>query len=398
MRQYARFVAALFLVSLALRPQIIATAPLIPSIQADLGISHAVAGLLGAIPVLCMGVFAPAAAYVSGAIGARWAIAGSVVLIAAGGLLRVAVPDTAVLIAFTFPVGVGIAISGTLMPAIVKGRLAHRPALGTGIYATGIQLGAAVSAALAVPLAHLHGGWRASLAVFSVAAAISGAAWLVFGGREKRPRVRVRPPKLPLRNSTAWTVSLVFAMIAVCFYGLSAWLPDAYVEHGWSEGRAGALLAVVQAVTVPTGLALPWLADRRGSRRFYLAIAASVQMVGLVGVQLLPEAAWLWAVLLGLGIGTLFPLAMTLPLDLSDDPGAAVAVTAMMLGVGYTITGTAPLVLGYIRDATGSFSAALWLIVGIEACLLVTSLRLTHERLHARAVERPATPCGAAGR
>jgi CP family cyanate transporter-like MFS transporter len=394
LKQYARFIAALFLVSLALRPQIIATAPLIPSIQADLGISHAVAGLLGAIPVLCMGVFAPAAAYVSGAIGARWAIAGSVVLIAAGGLLRVAVPDTGVLIAFTVPIGVGIAISGTLMPAIVKGRLAHRPALGTGIYATGIQLGAAVSAALAVPLAHLHGGWRASLAVFSLAAAISGAAWLVFGGREEKPRVRVRPPKLPLRNPTAWTVSLVFAMIAVCFYGLSAWLPDAYVEHGWSEGRAGALLAVVQAVTVPTGLALPWLADRRGSRRFYLATAAAVQMFGLLGVQLLPDAAWLWAVVLGLAIGTLFPLAMTLPLDLSDDPGAAVAVTAMMLGVGYTITGAAPLVLGYIRDATGSFSAALWLIFGIEACLLVTSLRLTHERLHARATvyEQPAVP------
>jgi CP family cyanate transporter-like MFS transporter len=398
LRQYARFVAALFLVSLALRPQIIATAPLIPSIQADLGISHAVAGLLSAIPVLCMGVFAPAAAYVSGAIGARWAITGSVVLIAAGGLLRVAVPDTGVLIAFTFPVGVGIAVSGTLMPAIVKGRLAHRPAFGTGIYATGIQLGAALSAALAVPLAHLHGGWRASLAVFSVAAAISGAAWLLFGGREKRPRVRVRPPKLPLRNPTAWTVSLVFAMIAVCFYGLSAWLPDAYVEHGWSEGRAGALLAVVQAVTVPTGLALPWLADRRGSRRFYLATAAAVQMVGLLGVQLFPDAGWLWAVVLGLGIGTLFPLAMTLPLDLSDDPAAAVAVTGMMLGVGYTITGAAPLVLGYVRDATGSFSAALWLIVGIEACLLVSSLRLTHERLHDRAVERPATPYGAAGR
>jgi CP family cyanate transporter-like MFS transporter len=398
LRQYARFVAALFLVSLALRPQIIATAPLIPSIQADLGISHVVAGLLSAIPVLCMGVFAPAAAYVSGAIGARWAIAGSVVLIAAGGLLRVAVPDTGVLIAFTFPVGVGIAVAGTLMPAIVKGRLAHRPAFGTGIYATGIQLGAAVSAALAVPLAHLHGGWRASLALFSVAAAISGAAWLLFGGREKRPRVRVRPPKLPLRNPTAWTVSLVFAMIAVCFYGLSAWLPDAYVEHGWSEGRAGALLAVVQAVTVPTGLALPWLADRRGSRRFYLATAAAVQMVGLLGVQLFPDAGWLWAVVLGLGIGTLFPLAMTLPLDLSDDPAAAVAVTGMMLGVGYTITGAAPLVLGYVRDATGSFSAALWLIVGIEACLLVSSLRLTHERLHGRAVERPATPYGAAGR
>lgn len=377
--------------SLALRPQIIGIGPLIPAIQADLDVSHTIAGLLGTIPVLCMGIFAPAAAYVSGAVGARAAIALSVGLIAVGGLLRVTVADAAVLVLLTLPVGIGIAVAGTLMPAAVKRRLAHRPAFATGIYATGIQLGAAVSAAIAVPLADLHGGWRFSLAVFSVAAGLSGVAWLVLTEREERPRVRVRPPAMPLHSPTAWAVSLVFAMIAVCFYGISAWLSDAYVEHGWSEGSAGALLAVVQAVTVPTGLAVPWLADRWGSRRFYLATAAAVQMLGLLGVQLWPDAGWLWAVILGLGIGTLFPLAMTLPLDLSSDARQAGAVTGMMLGVGYSITGLAPLVLGLVRDATGSFSASLWLIVGIQACLLVSSLRLTHERLRAHALaEQPA--------
>jgi CP family cyanate transporter-like MFS transporter len=391
LRQHARFVAALFLVSIALRPQIIGAGPLIPSIQGQLGISHTVAGLLGTIPVLCMGIFAPAAAYVAGAIGARMAIAGGVALIAVGGLLRVSVASPAVLIALTLPVGIGIAVAGSLMPAAVKARMAHRPAFGTGIYATGIQLGAAISAAIAVPLAHLHGGYRFSLGALSVAAALSAAAWLVLGGREQR--VRIRPPSLPLRSPTAWAVSLVFAMIAVCFFGLSAWLSDAYVEHGWSEGSAGALLAVVQAVTVPTGLAIPWLADRWGSRRFYLGTAAAVQMGGLLGVQLAPGAGWLWAVILGMGIGTLFPLAMTLPLDLSHDPGQAGAVTGMMLGIGYSITGLAPLVLGLVRDATGSFSTSLWLIVGIQACLLVSSLWLTHERLHAHALaEQPAVP------
>ena len=393
MRQHARFVAALFLVALALRPQIIGLGPLIPAIQDDLGVSHTVAGLLETIPVLCMGLFAPAAAYVAGAVGARAAIGLSVALVAAGGLARVAVPNAAVLVLFTLPVGIGIAVAGTLMPAAVKGRLSHRPAFGTGIYATGIQLGAAVSAALAVPLAELYGGWRFSLALFSIAAALSGAAWLAFTDREPRPRKRVRPPKMPLHSPTAWAVSLVFAMIAVCFYGLSAWLSDAYVEHGWSDGSAGALLAVVQAVTVPTGLAIPWLADRWGSRRLYLGLGAGVQMVGLLGVQLAPDGAWLWAVMLGLGIGTLFPLAMTLPLDLSRDPAQAGAVTGMMLGIGYTITGLAPLVLGLVRDATGSFSASLWLIVAIQGCLLLSSLWLTHERLQAHVLaEQPAVP------
>jgi len=392
MRQHTRFVAALFLVSLALRPQIIGVGPLVPSIQDDLGISHATAGLLSTIPVLCMGIFAPAAAYVAGAVGARLAIAIATGLIAGGGLLRVAVPNTALLIVMTLPVGIGIAIAGTLMPRVVKGRLAHRPAFSTGIYAAGIQLGSALAAALAVPLADLHGGWRFALAVFSVAAALSGVAWLVLSGREERT-VWTRPPRLPLQNPTAWAIAAVFTMIGICFYGISAWLPDAYVEHGWSDSQAGWLLAVVQAVTVPAGLAIPWLADRRGSRRFYLTTAAAVQMTGLLGVQVAPDAAWLWAVVLGLGIGTLFPLAMTLPLDLSHDPVQAGAVTGMMLGIGYSITGLAPLVLGLVRDATGSFSAALWLIVGIEGLLLVSSLWLTHERLQAHALKsEPAVP------
>jgi CP family cyanate transporter-like MFS transporter len=364
---------------------------LIPSVQDDLGISHTVAGLLGSIPVLCMGIFAPAAAYVAGAIGVRAAISLSVALVAAGGLVRVVGPSTAVLIGFTLPVGIGIALAGTLLPAAVKGRLAHRPASGTGFYATGIQLGAALAAALAVPLAHLHGGWQFALAAFSVAAALSAAAW--FALTDRGPRTRLRPPAMPLHNPTAWAVSLVFAMIAVSFFGLSTWLPDAYVEHGWSEGSAGALLAVVQAVTVPIGLTVPLLADRWGSRRVYLSTAAAVQMVGLLGVQLAPDAGWLWAVVLGLGIGTLFPLAMTLPLDLSRDPAQAGAVTGMMLGIGYSITGLAPLVLGLVRDATGSFSASLWLILAIEGCLLVSSLWLTHERLQAHALaEQPAVP------
>ena len=50
--------AGLFLAGLALRPQIVGVGPLIPEIQDDLDISHAVAGLLTTIPVFCMGLFA----------------------------------------------------------------------------------------------------------------------------------------------------------------------------------------------------------------------------------------------------------------------------------------------------------------------------------------------------
>jgi cyanate permease len=42
--------------ALALRPQIIAIGPLVDAIDTDLGVSHTVTGLLGTIPLLCMGI------------------------------------------------------------------------------------------------------------------------------------------------------------------------------------------------------------------------------------------------------------------------------------------------------------------------------------------------------
>ena len=64
-RRGLTLLAALFVAALALRPQLVGVGPLLPDIQDDLGVSHAVAGLLGTIPVLCMGVFAPAAARIA---------------------------------------------------------------------------------------------------------------------------------------------------------------------------------------------------------------------------------------------------------------------------------------------------------------------------------------------
>ena len=49
--------AGIVLSALALRPQIIAIGPLVDAIDTDLGVSHTVTGLLGTIPLLCMGIF-----------------------------------------------------------------------------------------------------------------------------------------------------------------------------------------------------------------------------------------------------------------------------------------------------------------------------------------------------
>ena len=83
---------ALFLAALTLRPQIVGIGPLIPSIQDAFGTSHAVVGLLGTIPVLCMGLFAPVAAYLAARIGTRRAMTVGLALIGVFGILRATMP------------------------------------------------------------------------------------------------------------------------------------------------------------------------------------------------------------------------------------------------------------------------------------------------------------------
>jgi CP family cyanate transporter-like MFS transporter len=64
---------------------------------------------------------------------------------------------------------------------------------------------------------------------------------------------------------------------------------------------------VLTAAAVPAGLAVPFLADRIGSRRAYLAGSAALLAVATLGAATAPAAGWLWALLAGIAIGVHFP-------------------------------------------------------------------------------------------
>jgi len=376
--------AALFLAALTLRPQLVGVGPLLPSIQSDLGVSHAVAGLLGTIPVLCMGLFAPPAPYLVARAGSRAAVAAAVLAVGVFGVVRALVPSAAGVVLATVPVGVGMGFAGAMLPVAVKERFADRPGFATGVYTAGMTIGSAVGAAAAVPLAHLGNGWRTPLLVFGAVSVVLGATWIVLT-RAEPPHVRLdtRPLRLPFRNPLAWRLVAAFFFMSSVFYGLNSWLPDAYVERGWSQSSAGALLAILNTLTIPVGFAVAWIADHRGQRRTWLAGAAVLQLGALVGVVTAPSAGWLWAAVLGIAIGPLFPLTMTLPLDATDRPAEVASLAGMMLGVGYTLSAASPLVLGAIRDLTGGFSAVLWTLAAAAAALVLVDASFSPERLGA---------------
>lgn len=367
-----RTAVALFLIALALRPQIIGIGPLLPAIQADLGISHGVGGLLGTIPVLCMGLFALVAPWLGRLLGTERAIALGVGAIGGFGFLRAVAPEPASILAVTVGVGAGIAIAGPLLPIVVRHRAPQRAALATGVYAGGIVLGATLAGALAVPLAGPAGDWRFALAAFSALAVGSLAAWLLLerpGGPGADAEDRPVPPRLPWARPRAWALAFVFGAQSVLFYAAVSWLPTIYVERGWSAADAGLLLALMNGVGLVATFAAPALAERIGSRREHLATAAAFSLAGLLGVTLLPDLAVPSVAMLGVGLGSVFPLALTLPVDLADDRSEVGGLAAIMLFGGYAMASAAPVVLGLLRDATGDFGLGLWLAVGMAVAL-----------------------------
>ena len=380
----APLLVALFLAAVTLRPQLVGVGPLLPSIQEDLGVSHAVAGLLGTIPILCMGVFAPPAPFLSRRIGSRYAIAAAVALVGVFGLARAVAPGAVAVILLTIPVGMGMGFAGALLPVAVKERFSDRPGFATGVYTAGITFGATASAAIAVPLAHAAGGWRTPLLGMSAVSAVLAGVWLWLTRSEPtHVRTELRPLRLPWRNPLGWQLVAAFCFMSFIFYGLNSWLPDTYVERGWSQSAAGGLIAVLNAVSIPVGFFVAWAADHLGTRRHWLVGATTLQSLSLLGVVLLPGAGWIWAVLLGLSIGPLFPLTMTLPLDAAESPAEVAALAGMMLGLGYVLSSTAPLVLGAIRDLTGGFDAVLWTLVAASVLLVLVDASLSPARLAA---------------
>lgn len=359
---------ALLSVSVNLRVTITSIPPLIDAISADLGLSGSMAGLLTALPVLCMGLFAPLASRVGHAMGAPAAVLSSLVAILLGTIGRGLGNHVVLLYLGTLVAGVGIAIAGTLLPQLVMAFFPpERVGLATGLYMGGMQGGATLASALAVPLAVLFGSWQASLGSWAILVVLGLLVWVPFTRRANPHHSRGATDRgpLPWRSIVAWTVAIYLGMQSWCFYSSVAWLAPTYVEHGWSTTNAGFLLAIFTTAQVISGLLGPVLSDRVIDMRLLLLLSATLGVVGCFGVYLAPLAApWVWAFTIGLGQGSAFSLGLVLLVRYARTPAASARLSGMGFLVCYVLAAFGPLTMGAVRDRVGTLTLT-WLILGI---------------------------------
>lgn len=361
----------LVLLTVNLRAAITGISPVLGELRDAFGLSGVGVSVLTTLPVLCLGVFASLAPVLARRLGTEVAIAGSLVLITAGILLRVVAYAPALYLG-TVLAGAGIAMGNVLMPAVIKRAFPRRVGSLTGVAMMLMAASGAIAAGLAVPLDHA-GGWRLALAVWAVPSLVAALVWgpLALRGRRTAdaadvPGAAARPADGSLlRSPLAWCVAAFMGLASLMFYVLMSWLPEIMRDAGYAPATAGMMVSVMMIVGIPLGFFVPVFAARLRDQRVVVAAIGLVMVVGLGGMLLAPSAGWVWTVVLGIGVGSAFPLAYTLLSLRSPSPSVAARLSGMAQTGGYLLAGVGPLAAGVLHSATGGWDVPLVLLLAL---------------------------------
>ena len=235
-----------------------------------------------------MGLFAPIGPRLASRLGPRLAFAACIALISGFGAARSVAPNVPLILVATFGVGVGIGVAGAIPSMIVAGRSRCGRRSGRAPMRPGSSpLPRSQRPSPSRSPSTASGGCRCSRSLGSVLCIV---VWLVLsrGPGGDAPATPVRVHAALAVTHTAWILVLVFGLQSMQFYGVSAWIPNVYIERGWTVAAAGALVAVFNGVGLLTTVGVPLVADRLGARRPQLVVAAVIGTLAFVGIALFP--------------------------------------------------------------------------------------------------------------
>ncbi len=189
--------------------------------------------------------------------------------------------------------------------------------------------------------------------------------------RERAPRASsvvgalLHPPMLAL--------SLCYFGADLGLYGIILWIPQIFASAGVPAGAVGYVVAVPYAIAAAGMVYWCRRSDRLRERVGHIACASLVGFTGIAVSAALRDSPVLSVVAVTIGAtGTLamLPIFWTLPASLVRGAPAAGAI-ALINAIGNIGGFVGPFAVGWIRDATGSFT---WGLIVVAAGILLTGV------------------------
>lgn len=366
----------LFFLSLNLRPSITSVGPLLDVIQADLGMSGVMASLITTLPVLCMGIFSLLSIKFSQRLSIEASLLIASALIFAATLVRAFTHSSSLFILTSLGSGIGIGIIGPLISGFIKKYFPDQLGVTSSVYAVSMVIGAAVATTFSIPLFNLwNQSWQLSLSSWSLLALIAALLLLPLILNNRTANAPSAIPSLRVTNKRVYLYMLLLGLVAAIFYSVTAWLAPYAQSIGMNSKEGGYLLTVFTLVQIPVSLALPIIAARSGSQFKWLMACCLSEVAGIV-LLLLSFSPWAAILLLGIGAGGLFPLALLLPMHEASSSNEATSWSAQTQFGGFIIGASGPLVVGFTIDIFHSFTPALIVLLLTMLVMLLTIIRL----------------------
>ncbi|MFJ5769821.1 CynX/NimT family MFS transporter [Psychrobacillus sp. NPDC093180] len=369
-----------------LRAPLTSVGPLVGLIRENMHLSNTVAGMITTLPLLAFAFFSPFVPKLGRKFGVELIILISVIFLTIGIILR-SLSGTANIYIGTAILGFAISICNVLLPSLIKREFPKRIGMMTGVYSISMNLCGAIASGISVPIAlGLGFGWQGSLGVWGILSFVSILFWLPQMKHRhvqtSTAHTQIAQKKVNLWGSAlAWQVTLFMGLQSLLFYVLIAWLPEILKEQGISADQSGWLLSTMQLALLPFTFIIPVIAGRMSSQRSLVILMTILLLSGTLGLLYgSMNLIVLWIILLGIGGGFAFGLAMMFFGLRTKNPHEAAELSGMAQSVGYFLAAIGPTLFGFLHDTTNSWTTPLLLLVGASILLFFFGLGAAKDR------------------
>ncbi|PZS15787.1 MAG: MFS transporter [Pseudonocardiales bacterium] len=354
--------AALVLTGLSMRTAVTSVGAVLDDLESALHVSSGAAGLITTLPVICFAAMGSLTPRLSHRFGAQRLLVASLLLMTLGLVLRAVVGSIWAFLLLSVLALSGGAISNVLMPSLVKRHFRDHIGRMTAVYTTALAVGLTASAGLTVPIGRLGDGWRLGLGAWALLSAVAVLPWLPTLRRDRPDPAAERGMSANrlVHSRTAWLLMVFFASQSLQAYIAFGWFAKFLHAHGLSSDRAGWMVALIAAVSIPVSMVVPAVEPKR--HRVVIAGLSACSLAAYVGLAVAPAGgAWAWMVLTGIGGGT-FPMSLAMIGLRARTAETTAALSAFVQAIGYIVAGTGPLLFGVFYGATGAWALSLGLL------------------------------------
>lgn len=357
---------------------------ILPAMRADLGLSYQQAGILSTVTALCYVCFVLAGGLAAARWGPRASILFGMLTVASGFVGLVFAANFWVIMALMGLLGFGTAFAFAPMVALLATWFPDKRGLVIGCMTSGVGLGVLVSGVLVPALFSAFGeqGWRVSWAVFAGAALFVSAMIALFV-RNPPQATASATGNLPsdekwliYRNPRVLIVACTYGIIGLSYIVQTVFMVSFMVENGHNESTAGSYMAMMGLLSIAAGPLWGWLSDFWGRGNalatsiFLVILAMSLPLIG----QTLPYFFFHFLVM-GISINGLFAMIQTSATDQVAPRYIPIAFSfaTLFFAIGQFL---GPAFAGWLIETTGGFTAAfgftlIALSVGFALTLLI---------------------------